>query len=93
MSDNDIPPMTDPMGQYWQQPPSDKIQTDDTHALMTEHALSRLLEYSCSMPSGVYPGKMWKLYDEVKQKWMLRWYGLSDDPKKCSINTRIILTV
>lgn len=30
-----IPPITDPMGRYWDQPSRDEIIVDDTHAVMT----------------------------------------------------------
>lgn len=57
-----IPPMTDPMGKHWDQPSRDGIVLDDTHALMTEATFKALHEYSGSVPSGVYPGKMWRCH-------------------------------
>lgn len=98
-----IPPMTDPMGRNWDQPSPDLIEVDDVHALMTPATLKALLEYSSSIPSGVYEGKMWKRHDGVydavflrnggKPKWLLCWYGPSADPEKCSINSREVLLV
>lgn len=96
---NTIPPITDPMSRSWRQPASSSILIDDTHALLTPGAFSSLSEYSSSMPSGVYPGKMWKRHDGAfdrhckpeDRQWLLVWYGECDDPKLCSINRRIIL--
>lgn len=55
-----IPAMTHPLGKHWKQPEVDEITIDDTHALMSQRAFDKLLEYSASRPSGVYEGKMWK---------------------------------
>lgn len=92
---NAIPPITDPLGQYWKQPPADAIVLDDTHALMEQAAFDALLDYSSSRPSGVYDGKMWKRRDSDAEPdefgWRLVWYGPSSDPGKCSINSRKIV--
>lgn len=89
-----IPPITDPLGRSWDQPSRFLIEVDETHALMSQAVLDRLKDYSCSMPSGVYPGKMWKCrvnyYDESKG-WLLRWYGLHPDPAYVSNHQRRIL--
>lgn len=63
-----IPPMIHPLGRHWQQPPRHHITVDDRHALMDRRAFEQLAEYSTSVPSGVYDGKMWKA-----QKWV--WDG------------------
>jgi hypothetical protein len=92
-----IPEITNEMGRNWSQPSTSKILVDDTHALMDEATFKELAEYSSSIPSGVYDGKMWKRHDGIYDKkatthtWMLMWYGPSVDPEKCSINTRLIL--
>ncbi len=49
------------MGRNWDQPPTSDILIDDEYALMTKATFDRLAEYSCSTPSGVYPGKMWRV--------------------------------
>lgn len=90
-----IPPITDPLGRYWDQPEREAIEIDDTHALMAERTFKQLADYSCSVPSGVYEGKMWKrrrdYYDE-RQGWLLVWYGESTvGPGYCSNNFREIL--
>jgi len=73
-----VPEMTDPLGAYWDQPKLSEIEIDDNHALMSIQSLSKLYEYSNSMPSGVYVGKMWKC--KTKDCWLLRWYGDCKDP-------------
>lgn len=98
---NAIPPITDPLGKYWKQPPADAIVLDDTHALMEQAAFDALLDYSSSIPSGVYDGKMWKrrdgAYDQAFKaaggtpEWLLMWYGPSADPNKCAIHSRKIV--
>ena len=92
MKNNVIPPITNPLGQHWDQPKADDVLVDDTHAVMTEHSLSLLSEYSHSMPSGVYHGKMWKCANHKEPGcWWLVWYGFDEDPGFCSNNYREIL--
>jgi len=100
--DNIIPPMTDPMGRHWNQPSRDEILIDDEYALMTESTMKRLAEYSCSTPSGVYPGKMWRvdyqsycpdLVKQGKHRHWLRWFGLHPDPNIVTNHYRKILLV
>lgn len=88
-----IPPITDEMGRYWQQPDRHEIVVDDTHALMSKKSFERLLDYSHSQPSGVYPGKMWKLNNERGPQWWLAWFGESENPNFCSNHRRKILIV
>lgn len=92
---NQIPPITDPMGRHWTQPPRDAILIDDKHAVMTRETFGRLARYDCSVPSGVYNGKMWacipERYDDRPA--FLRWYDDSPDPSKCTIEHRAILFI
>ena len=101
-----IPPITDPLGRYWEQPPVSDILVDDTHAVMTRTTLEKLADYSRSQPTGVYPGKMWRaLYYERaigldgkvrltgKTWWQLCWFGDCPDPTRCSNNYRDILLI
>lgn len=84
-----IPAITDPMGKHWDQPSISEIELDDTHALMTEATLHKLANYSRTLPTGVYAGKMWRCLQDGE--WWLRWFGVSDDPKFVSNNARLIL--
>lgn len=87
---NHIPPMTNPLGKYWNQPKHEAILVDDTHAVMDEWAFNLLAEYSTTYPSGVYPGKMWKALS--RGRWVLRWYGIvAGNPEVCSNNQVEIL--
>ena len=91
---NQIPEITDPMGKNWRQPSTKDIEIDDTHALMSESTLKQMPEYSCSIPSGVYPGKMWirkkDYHDESKGYWLC-WFGESDVPGYVSNHHREII--
>jgi hypothetical protein len=92
---NTIPEMTDPMGKYWEQPALEEIEVWTNHARMTEKTLARLMEYSTSMPTGAYPGKMWrkKVHFRTGPRWYLCWYGYDLDPKYVSNNFRKIVIV
>ena len=86
---NKIPRISDPMGKHWKQPPVERIVLDDTHAMVDQAGFTMLRDYSCSMPSGVYEGKMWKA--KVGETWYLRWYGACDTPGHVSNNQRELL--
>lgn len=87
--DAEIPPITEPLGRYWEQPDRALILIDAHHAVMDAAAFAQLLEYSCSKPTAVYEGKMWKAqFDGV---WYLRWFGTSCRPGYVSNNARVIL--
>lgn len=90
---NTIPKMTDPDGKNWPQPPTDNILIDDHHALMTQSDFNQLIDYSHSVPSGVYPGKMWKT-TALGGRQFLWWF--SERPDRggiCTNNRREILIV
>lgn len=83
-----IPEITDPLGKYWEQPKTTDFLISDEYALMDKDTAEALSEYSYTMPTGVYEGKMWRrLEDGV---WHLLWYGRSKNPNKCSIEHRKI---
>lgn len=96
-----IPLITDPMGQGWDQPKRTDILMDKHCAVMTKQTLEKLAKYSCSIPSGVYPGKMWRMDNadynkpgEYKDRHWLRWFGIHPtDPNKCTIGSVPILLV
>lgn len=93
---NVVPPITEPMGRYWEQPPTRDILIDDTHAVMSRKTLESLHEYSCSTPSGVYEGKMWRRraeYRESCDEWFLCWFGYSAKEGYVSNNCRKIILV
>lgn len=62
MPEKSIPPITDPMGRAWKQPPVSEILFDDfnDYVMMNESTFHQLADYSFSRPSGVYEGKMWR---------------------------------
>lgn len=96
-----IPEMTHPLSKSWDQPSASKIKIDDKIAEMDQETFDQLKDYSLSYPSGVYEGKMWKSRNfkdrksalepiEWLDEWYLHWFGFSEDPGKCSNNTRVI---
>ena len=88
INENVKPAMTDPLGKCWDQPSLSGIEIDDTHALMSESDFNKLKDYSCSSPSGVYEGKMWKC--KWGDNWVLRWWSNIDN-SMCECNQRVIL--
>lgn len=99
-----IPKMDHPLSSGWKQPARILIEIDDTHAAMSQAVFDELHEYSCSSPSGVYPGKMWSRHDGAfdraflarggKPEWLLCWYDVSEHgPEWCSTKTRKILII
>lgn len=90
-----IPAMTHPLSSAWDQPALHEIELDETHALMTEATFKRLHDYSLSVPTAVYDGKMWRCRDRANGRWLSRWflcwYGPTDDPDMCATNSREIL--
>lgn len=95
---NVIPPITDPMGKHWKQPSTDNILIDDAVALMDERTLKALPEYSATIPTGAYEGKMWKankrfFHRDEQPIWVLCWYGPHEDKTKVSINVREVIVI
>ena len=84
-----IPEMINPLGAYWSQPHRDQIEVDETHALLNKTAFDKLSEYSQTIPTGVYEGKMWKRKEY--KVWWLCWFGPSNLPDNCDTNYRRIL--
>lgn len=87
--DNIIPPMTHPYGKHWEQPELSEVVICDNYATMNGAAFKKLHNYSRSIPSGVYEGKMWKTTDD-RVTWHLHWWSESDEPDKCKGNVREI---
>ena len=65
-----IPECTHPLSKHWDQPKNTEIEVDDSHALMSKKSFDELLEYSMSVPTALYVGKMWKANSGC---WYLRW--------------------
>jgi hypothetical protein len=93
---NTIPPMVNPLGKHWSQPSRDDILVDDTHAIMSEATLKKLADYSLTMPTGAYEGKMWKRrkgYRDGIEVWLLAWYGEDPEPGFVSNNFREVILI
>jgi hypothetical protein len=92
LNPNVIPKMTNPMGVHWDQPSAVDISISDDCAAMDEDTLRDLPDYTYTLPTGAYAGKMWRRFVDGKG-WCLVWYGYSEKgPNFCSINCRKILT-
>lgn len=90
---NEIPVMTNSLGKHWKQPNPSNITIDNTHAMMSSSDYELLAEYSNSIPSGVYAGKMWKAIAQDGCAF-LRWFGLVEGRDDlCSKNQREIIIV
>lgn len=88
-----IPKMTHPLSSAWRQPSRSDILLDDEFAYMTEKTLNELPTYSCSIPTGVYEGKMWKSGGN-RAPWALCWFVTSSkDPNKCSVRFKPVKIV
>lgn len=84
------PPIVSPYSLgSWRQPDREQILIDDRHAVMSQRTFEQLLEYSATIPTGVYPGKYWRRHDSGR--WLFCWYGPLPDPSQCSINARELL--
>jgi hypothetical protein len=78
----EIPLMTHRLSYYWKQPDRTEIILTETEAYMPREAFECLAEYSCSTPTAVYEGKMWKRQDG--EDWFLGWFG-PEKENKCVI--------
>jgi hypothetical protein len=91
MVEQEIPQMIDPLGESWEQPKASEIVIDRWCAVMTRGTFMQLKDYSLSLPTGVYAGKMWRLL-AGNGTWWLCWYGPSDhDQNSMGICLRQIL--
>lgn len=87
--ENVIPKITDKCGMSWKQPHRRYIEIDEEYALMTKQTFEGLREYSVTIPSGKYEGKMWKAYRGGIC--YLYWYDYDDNPSMIKIERREIL--
>lgn len=87
--ENIIPKITDKRGMSWNQPHRRYIEIDEEYALMTKQTFEGLREYSLTIPSGKYEGKMWKA--NRGGTWYLYWYDHDDNPEMIKIERREIL--
>ena len=63
-----IPDMIDPLSKAWDQPKKENIQIMMGHAWMSKETFDKLHEYSCSNPTAIYAGKMWKAIYDIRNK-------------------------
>jgi hypothetical protein len=82
-----IPPMVHPLGKQWNQPKLEDINMSGDFAVMSKKSFDELHNYTGSMPSGVYEGKMWRT--ETTDGWYLCWYVDIPD-NKCETKVKKI---
>lgn len=94
-----IPPITDPMGKAWRQPPLDLIAFDSEtgHAVMALDTFKMIPDYTMSQPTGAYEGKMWRFRHAIKRddkgnivlsRWYLCWFVPSADKPETHLSTK-----
>lgn len=93
MNTIEIPPITDPLGKYWDQPSQEEILVDENHAVMTPATMSKLSNYGHTNPTGCYAGKMWRRAPNSKEPGLFCWMSPDPDPGYIQINVRPILLV
>lgn len=86
-----IPPMTHRLGKCWDQPPVEDIWFLDDLAVMAPRTFDDLADYSRSLPSGVYDGKMWR--SQFGKDWYLKWFAPAKLPNECQVMYRRIAVV
>lgn len=74
-----IPEMTNPLGEYWEQPSARNMKFYSHEVAVDLRDFEQLAEYSATVPTGVYAGKMWKRRTSANQ-WFLCWYDYSSKP-------------
>jgi hypothetical protein len=100
--EHEIPDMTDPLGQHWEQPSRAEIELRGGAAFMTRETMEKLKNYSASIPSGKYQGKMWRLCEHeasfgkigAPDAWHIVWYGPSEKGEEyVKLNFRPIVII
>lgn len=84
-----IPP-ADFMGNQvmWCQPKREDILVDEEFAVMSQETFEALMEYSRSIPTGAYDGKMWKRLQQHRT--LLCWFAPTDYLDRKHVCFRII---
>lgn len=92
-----IPEITDPMGQHWPQPKRENVLVYPDFAYVSSVGFESLSNYSGSIPTGTYDGKMWRRQinehdcardKKAKPEWLLCWYGPCEEEGKIAIFRR-----
>ena len=87
---NYIPEMTNELGKYWDQPSRDEMEFSENEVFMDDNTFKQLKNYSTSVPTGCYEGKMWKSLGA--KGWYLRWYA-NLNPTHCQIKSKLIFII
>lgn len=91
-----VPPIVDPLGKSWNQPNPHNFVWDEDCVAMSEQDYKSLHTYDCTLPTGIYEGKMWKTHIRKNGEEVPYLCYITDDPvnaEYCIINRIIILIV
>lgn len=82
---------------YWRQPPRERIVINDSYAYMSAMTWLSLAAYDETIPTAVYPGKMWRCSPSRGPdagRHFLLWFGtVEGKPNLCSNNIRDVRIV
>lgn len=67
-----VPPITDPLGKYWDAPRREDLIFTLLHVHVTQHQFTKLPNYQYTLPTGTYEGKMWRR--KIGRHWFLVYY-------------------
>ncbi len=71
--------------------PREGFLLDNKIAIVSAQAFKALKDYSRSLPTGAFPGKIWKR--QCPDGWVLGMYTEHEDPSKVSIEWRTLIVV
>lgn len=89
---NAIPPMLHPLGKHWEQPDHKHWLIGDTRVIMPQSDFDKLHDYTQSQPSGVYPGKCWKVQRFIPMRdWQAKRASLENGISAGSVILQILI--
>jgi hypothetical protein len=88
---NYIPDIVDKELKNWRQPERSEITINDKYALMPKDTFLQLQDVPLKFHAIKLPGKMSRT--EINSKPFLYWFGLHENPIKCSIEWREIVII
>jgi hypothetical protein len=84
---NNIPIMNHPLSRSTDQPTREEIVFDGAFAYMSWEVFKRLSVYECSIPTGAWPGKIWRNRD------YLCWFSESVEEGYLDIHRKLIFVL
>ena len=81
---NTIPVVQNTENKSWIQPDLNELDIQDQKVFMTEKTFQKLQEQILFKKGTVYEGKIWKVKNELTEKWKLCWYDYCNTPN-CNV--------